>query len=151
MPFEHRRRDRRAAASAASRPARLCLQSAAMERRYLLDGAHEDRQMITRSIVRLMLAFLLCGAGSSAWATGEFLQEMRFFSRSGMNGTDELAYFHGRLGILRPTFDDNHLFAAYRQMMGGTFTDAQARQLLAPCCDAPGADDNVEATWEDAR
>jgi hypothetical protein len=107
--------------------------------------------MMTRSIFRLTLALLLCGSSSSAWATGNFIQEMRFFSRSGMNGTDELAYFHGRLGILRPTFDDNRLFAAYRQMMGGTFTDAQAQGLLAPCCDAPQPIDNASAAWNDAR
>jgi hypothetical protein len=108
--------------------------------------------MIPRSIVRLTLALLLCGSSSSAWATGAFMQEMRFFSRSGMNGTDELAYFHGRLGILRPTFDDNRLFAAYRQLMSGTFTDAQARALLAPCCDAPQPMiDNASTAWNDAR
>ena len=39
-----------------------------------------------------------------------------------MDPESNLAYFHGRLGILRPTFDDNRLYAAYRQMMGGSFT-----------------------------
>ena len=102
------------------------------------------------TVVRLTLALLLCGIASAAWATGEFIQEIRFFSRSGMDPVSNLPYFHGRLGILRPTFDDNRLFAAYRQMMGGTFTDAQAQQLLARCCDAPGANDDV-TTWNDAR
>lgn len=107
--------------------------------------------MIRRSIVRLGLALAFCGAASSAWATGNYIPEMRFFSRSGMDGTDELAYFHGRIGILRPTFDDNRLFAAYRLMMGGTFTDAQARALLKPCCDAAEPFDNGEASWNDTR
>jgi hypothetical protein len=88
---------------------------------------------------------------STAFATGEFIQEIRFFSRSGMDPINDLPYFHGRLGILRPTFDDNRLFAAYRQMMGLSFTDAQARQLLARCCDAPGSRDETTTTWEEAR
>ena len=104
--------------------------------------------MVTRSAVRLTLGLLLCGTVSSAWATGQYLQEIRFFSRSGMDPVDNLPYFHGRLGIL---FDDNRLFAAYRQMMGGTFTDAQARQLLASCCDAPGSNNDAPTTWNDAR
>ena len=107
--------------------------------------------MVTRSAVRLTLGLLLCGTVSSAWATGQYLQEIRFFSRSGMDPVDNLPYFHGRLGILRPTFDDNRLFAAYRQMIGGTFTDAQARQLLARCCDAPGSSNDTPTTWVDAR
>ena len=107
--------------------------------------------MVTRSVARLTLALLLCGLAPAAWATGQYIQEIRFFSRSGMDLDDNLAYFHGRLGILRPTFDDNRLFAAYRQMMGGTFTDAQAQQLLTRCCDAPGANDDTRPTWSDAR
>ena len=107
--------------------------------------------MVIRVTLRLMLALAFCGGVSCAWATGEFIQEARFFSRSGMDGGDNLAFFHGRLGILRPTFDDNRLFAAYRQLVGGTFTEAQARALLAPCCDAPGRPDDVQLTWEEAR
>jgi hypothetical protein len=107
--------------------------------------------MVTRSIVRLTLALLLCGIATAARATGQDIQEIRFFSRSGMSPENNLANFHGRVGILRPTFDDNRLFAAYRQMMGGTFTDARAQQLLAPCCDAPGANDDTLTTWNDAR
>jgi len=80
--------------------------------------------MVTRSALRLTLALLLCALPAAAWATGEFIQEIRFFSRSGMDPQSNLAFFHGRLGILRPTFDDNRLYAAYRQMMGGGFTDA---------------------------
>jgi hypothetical protein len=98
-----------------------------------------------------MLAILLCGIGTAAWTTGEFIQEIRFFSRSGMDPVDNLAYFHGRLGILRPTFDDNRLFAAYRQMMGRSFTNAQAQQLLARCCDAPGTGQDTTTSWSDAR
>ncbi len=103
------------------------------------------------TIVRLTFALLLCGIASAAWATGEFIQEIRFFSHSGMDPENNLPYFHGRVGILRPTFDDNRLFAAYRLMLGGTFTDAQAQALLAPCCDAPGRDDDTTTTWNDAR
>src|SRR6202051_3241929 len=98
--------------------------------------------MVTRSVARLTLAVLMCGIGTAAWATGEYIQEIRFFSRSGMDPADNLPYFHGRLGILRPTFDDNRLFAAYRQMMGGRFTDTAAQQLVARCCDAAGANDD---------
>jgi hypothetical protein len=107
--------------------------------------------MVTRSVARLTLALLLCGPAPAAWATGQYIPEMRFFSRSGADPENNLAYFHGRLGILRPTFDDNRLFAAYRQMMGGSFTDAQAQALLAPCCDAPAANDDTAASWNDAR
>jgi hypothetical protein len=107
--------------------------------------------MVTRSIVRLTLVSLLCGIAPAAWATGEFIQQIRFFSYSGMDPENNLPYFHGRLGILRPTFDDNRLFAAYRQLSGGTFTDAQAQQVLAPCCGAPGADTDTSTTWNDAR
>jgi len=107
--------------------------------------------MVTRSVVRLTLAVLLCGFPSALWATGQYIPEIRFFSRSGQDPADNLAYFHGRLGILRPTFDDNRLFAAYRQLMGGTFTDTQAQQLLTKCCDAPGAKDDTSYTWESAR
>jgi hypothetical protein len=107
--------------------------------------------MVTRSVARLTLALLLCGLAPAAWATGQYIPEIRFFSRSGMDPENNLAYFHGRLGILRPTFDDNRLYAAYRQMMGGSFSDAEARALLAPCCDAPGANDSTTAAWNDTR
>jgi Fe-S-cluster formation regulator IscX/YfhJ len=107
--------------------------------------------MVKRSVVRLTLAFLLGGIAGDACATGQYTQEIRFFSRSGMDLDNNLAYFHGRLGILRPTFDDNRLFAAYRQMLGGTFTDAQAQVLLTRCCDAPGASEDSTTTWSDAR
>jgi hypothetical protein len=109
--------------------------------------------MVIRLTFRLMLVLglALSGGVRYARATGEYIHEIRFFSRSGMDGGDNLAFFHGRLGILRPTFDDNRLLAAYRQLMGGTFTDAQARALLAPCCDAPGKSDDVQPTWEEVR
>ena len=79
--------------------------------------------MITRPFLRLIFAVLLAGISSTAWATGEYIQEIRFFSRSGMDADNNIPYFQGRLGILRPTFDNNRLFAAYRQMMGGRFSD----------------------------
>jgi hypothetical protein len=107
--------------------------------------------MVTRPIARLTLSLLLCGLAPAAFATGQYIPEMRFFSRSGMDTENSLAYFHGRLGILRPTFDDNRLFAAYRQLMGGSFTDAQAQELLAPCCDAPSPMETATTTWRDAR
>lgn len=111
--------------------------------------------MVTRTARRLIpaLALLLglCVGVPRTWATGQYEQEIRFVSRSGMDGNGDLAYFHGRLGILRPTFDDNRLLAAYRQLMGGTFTDAQARALLAPCCNAPNPPNHNQPTWEEAR
>jgi hypothetical protein len=106
--------------------------------------------MITRAFLRLTLAVLLAGTSGAAWATGQYIQEIRFFSRSGMDPESNLEYFHGRLGILRPTFDNNRLFAAYRLMMGGTFSDEEAQKLLARCCDAAGADDTT-TTWDEAR
>jgi hypothetical protein len=105
--------------------------------------------MITRIFLRLTLAVLLSGISSTAWSTGNYIQEIRFFSRSGMDPENNLAYFHGRLGILRPTFDNNRLFAAYRQMMGGAFSDDQAQKLLARCCGSAGDDTTI--TWEEAR
>ena len=108
--------------------------------------------MVTRSVLRLTVAgFLVFGTTSVTWATGQYIQEIRFFSRAGADPGNNLPYFHGRLGILRPTFTDNRLFAAYRQMMGGTFSDAQAQQLQEQCCDAAGANENTTTTWNDAR
>jgi hypothetical protein len=106
--------------------------------------------MVTRSVARLTLALMLCEP-ASAWATGQYIPEIRFFSHSGQDPAGNLPYFHGRLGILRPTFDDNRLYAAYRQLMGGTFTDAQAQQLLAPCCDAVSPNTATLTNWNDAR
>ncbi len=108
--------------------------------------------MVTQSVARLTFAFLLCGIASGAWATGQYIPEIRFVSRSGQDPENNLSYFHGRLGILRPTFDDNRLYAAYRQMMGGTFTDAQAKELLKSCCDAvPGASYEAPDQWSEVR
>jgi hypothetical protein len=107
--------------------------------------------MITPAFpLRLALAVLLAGISTTAWATGQYIQEIRFFSRSGMDPENNLRYFHGQLGILRPTFDNKRLFAAYRLMMGGTFTDEEAQKLIARCCDAAGAEDTA-TTWEEAR
>src|SRR5947209_18110755 len=112
MPLQSRCRDRRAAGRAAPGQTRLRLQPAALDPRDLSDGARKDVPMVTRSALRLTLALLLCALPAAAWATGEFIQEIRFFSRSGMDPQSNLAFFHGRLGILRPTFDDNRLYAA---------------------------------------
>jgi hypothetical protein len=99
----------------------------------------------------LTLAVLLWGLAPAAWATGPLGPEIRFFSRSGQDPQDDLAYFRGRLGILRPTFTDNRLYAAYRIMLGGSFSDAQARQLLARCCDAPDIPADAATSWDDLR
>jgi hypothetical protein len=108
--------------------------------------------MVARIVSRLTLALLIWSSAAAAWATGAYLPEIRFFSRSGQDGENNLAFFHGRLGILRPTMDDNRLFAAYRQMMGLGFTDAQAQQLLARCCDAARDVSGEAATaWNAAR
>jgi hypothetical protein len=86
-----------------------------------------------------------------AWATGPLGPEIRFFSRSGQDPVDDLTFFRGQLGILRPTFTDNRLYAAYRIMLGGRFSEAQARQLLARCCDAPETLSDAETSWNDLR
>jgi hypothetical protein len=99
----------------------------------------------------LTLAILLWGLVPPAWATGPLGPEIRFFSRSGQDPEDDLAYFRGRLGILRPTFTDNRLYAAYRIMLGGRFSDAQAKQLLARCCDAPETPFDAVTSWNDLR
>ena len=98
----------------------------------------------------LTLAILLCGL-KPAWATGPLGPEIRFFSRSGQDPVDDLTYFRGQLGILRPTFTDNRLYAAYRIMLSGRFSEAQARQLLARCCDAPETPSDAETSWNDLR
>jgi hypothetical protein len=56
--------------------------------------------MITRPFLRLIFAVLLAGISSTAWATGQYIQEIRFFSRSGVDPDNNIPYFHGRLGIL---------------------------------------------------
>ena len=50
--------------------------------------------MNSRWAVRLALTYLLCAVPTGAGATGEYLQDIRFFSRSGMDQADSLAYFH---------------------------------------------------------
>ena len=99
----------------------------------------------------LTLAILLWGLAPAAWATGPLGPEIRFFSRSGQDPVDDLAYFRGQLGILRPTFTDNRLYAAYRIMLGGRFSEAQARQLLARCCGAPETPSDAETSWNELR
>jgi hypothetical protein len=97
------------------------------------------------------LAVVVWGLATAAWATGPLAPEIRFFSRSGQDPADDLAYFRGHLGILRPTFTDNRLYAAYRIMLGGRFSEAQARQLLARCCDAPETPSDAVTSWNDLR
>jgi hypothetical protein len=99
----------------------------------------------------LTLAVILWGLVPAAWATGPLGPEIRFFSRSGQDPVDDLAYFRGHLGILRPTFTDNRLYAAYRMMMGGHFSEAQARQLLARCCGPPETPFDAMTSWTDLR
>ena len=99
----------------------------------------------------LTLAILLWGLAPAAWATGPLWPEIRFFSRSGQDPQDDLAYFRGRLGILRATFTDNRLYAAYRIMLGRGFSDGQAGQLLARCCDAPDTPSDSVTSWDDLR
>jgi hypothetical protein len=48
-------------------------------------------------------------------------------------------------------FTDNRLYAAYRIMLGGSFADAQAKQLLARCCDAPETPSDAVTSWNDLR
>jgi hypothetical protein len=107
--------------------------------------------MVIRIAARLMITVLLWGFASAAQATGPNLPEIRFFSRSGQDPESDIPFFHGRLGILRPTMDDNRLYAAYRIMMGGGFTDAQAQQLLARCCGTSDADYAALTGWNDGR
>ena len=99
----------------------------------------------------LTLAILLWGLAPAAWATGPLWPEIRFFSRSGQDPQDDLAYFRGQLGILRATFTDNRLYAAYRIMLGRGFSDGQAGQLLARCCDAPDTPSDSVTSWDDLR
>ena len=107
--------------------------------------------MVRRFAPLLTLAVMLWGLVPAAWATGPLGPEIRFFSRSGQDPVDDLAYFRGHLGILRPTFTDNRLYAAYRIMLGGRFSEAQARQLLARCCGAPETPFDAMTSWTDLR
>src|SRR6476646_4536700 len=107
--------------------------------------------MVRRVPPLLTLAVLLWGLAPAAWATGPLGPEIRFFSRSGQDPQDDLAYFRGRLGILRPTFTDNRLYAAYRILLGRSFSAAQARQLLARCCGAPAIPADAATRWDDLR
>jgi hypothetical protein len=98
-----------------------------------------------------LLTLVILLAGSAAWATGPLGPEIRFFSRSGQDPQDDLAYFRGHLGILRPTFTDNRLYAAYRIMLGRGFSEGQARQVLARCCGAPETSSDAVTSWGDLR
>jgi hypothetical protein len=107
--------------------------------------------MVRRFSPLVTLVVVLWGLAPTAWATGPLGPEIRFFSRSGQDPVDDLAYFRGRLGILRPTFTDNRLYAAYRIMLGGRFSEAQARELLAHCCGAPETPFDALTSWNDLR
>jgi hypothetical protein len=91
----------------------------------------------------------VAGAIAPARASGPFLPALRFYSVSGVDADSDTAYFKGRLGILRPTFDENRLYAAYRILLGHAFTDDQAQQLLATCCDIrpPYASPQMQDGW----
>src|SRR5439155_20770738 len=151
LPDQHWRRDRRAAAGNTIRPTHLRFQPPTLERRNLRHAAREDTSMVRRFAPLLTLAVLLWGLVPAAWATGPLAPEIRFFSRSGQDPEDDLAYLRGRLGILRPTFTDNRLYAAYRIMLGRSFSDEQAKQLLAHCCDAPDIPSDAVTSWNNLR
>lgn len=88
-----------------------------------------------------------------AHASGPFLPALRFYSYSGVDADSDTAYFKGRLGVLRPSFGERRLYAAYRIMLGHNFTDAEAQQLLASCCDIrpPAAAYEMQNGWLDIR
>jgi hypothetical protein len=88
-----------------------------------------------------------------AHASGPFLPAVRFYSYSGVDADSDTAYFKGRPGIIRPTFGENRLYAAYRILLGHSFTDDQARQLLASCCDIrpPAAAYDMQKGWLEIR
>jgi hypothetical protein len=102
-------------------------------------------------IAALLLAAI--GAFTPARASGPFLPGLRFYSYSGVDADGDTAYFKGRLGIIRPTFDENRLYAAYRILLGQTLTDAQAQQLLASCCDIrpPSSAGEMQNGWLEIR
>ena len=152
LPDQHRRRDRRAAACNTGRPTHLRFQPPTLECRNIRHVLRdEDTSMVRCFPPLLTLAVMLWGLVPAAWATGPLGPEIRFFSRSGQDPVDDLAYFRGHLGILRPTFTDNRLYAAYRIMLGGRFSEAQARQLLARCCGAPETPPDAMTSWPDLR
>jgi hypothetical protein len=100
-------------------------------------------------------ALLLTGLGAlaPAHASGPFLPALRFYSYSGVDADGDVAYFNGRLGILRPTFDENRLYVAYRILLGHNFTDEQAQQLLTSCCDirSPATAYTMQNDWLEIR
>src|SRR5262249_52958641 len=151
LPYQHRRRERPASPCNTARPTHLCLQRTTLERRNIRRAAREDTPMVRCFSALLTLAVVLWGLVPPAWATGPLGPEIRFFSRSGQDPVDDLVFFRGQLGILRPTFTDNRLYAAYRIMLGGRFSDAQAKQLLARCCDAPETPFDAVTSWKDLR
>ncbi|HEX4192699.1 MAG TPA: hypothetical protein VHY80_06360 [Stellaceae bacterium] len=105
----------------------------------------------------IMFVFALSIAALSALtparASGPFLPAIRFYSASGIDADSDTAYFKGRIGIIRPSFGENRLYAAYRILLGHPFTDAQAQLLMATCCDIRPADtaNTMQNTWLDIR
>ena len=108
-------------------------------------------------MIRAAFSLSSCSSPLSALcparASGPFLPALRFYSYSGVDADSDTAYFKGRLGIIRPTFGENRLYAAYRILLGQAFTDDQARQLLASCCDirSPAEADKMQNGWLDIR
>lgn len=109
--------------------------------------------MIRAVLFAFVLIVAAIGAFAPARASGPFLPALRFYSYSGVDADSDTAYFTGRLGIIRPTFGENRLYAAYRILLGQAFTDDQARQLLASCCDirSPAEADKIQNGWLDIR
>lgn len=102
-------------------------------------------------IVAVLVAAI--GALAPAHASGPFLPGLRFYSYSGVDAEGGTAYFKGRLGIIRPTFDENRLYAAYRILLGRNFTDDKAQQVLVSCCDIrpPSVTSEMQNGWLDVR
>ena len=78
----------------------------------------EDTSMV-RCFSALLTLAVCFGVLSRCVGDRSARARIQFFSRSGQDPEDDLAYFRGHLGILRPTFTDNRLYAAYRIMLGG--------------------------------
>ncbi len=104
-------------------------------------------------MIRFALALTaLVTMGLPAFASGPFLPQLRFFSHSGQEPDNGITYFKGQLGILRPSFTENRLYAAYRILLGQGFTDDQVKQLMTPCCDLPNPSNvDFSQSWLDAR
>ncbi len=107
--------------------------------------------MIRAVFFAFALLVAASGAFAPARASGPYLPALRFYSYSGVDANSDTAFFKGRLGIIRPTFGENRLYAAYRILLGHNFTDDQTRQLLATCCDIrpPAEANKIQDGWLD--